>query len=76
MSQPATNLATPLIITSEMTPADFAVEYAKMNLRAAATADFLSGEIGAGDWLDTLDECGVDVGAAVRDWTDGITYMS
>jgi hypothetical protein len=76
MSQPSTDLATPMIITADMTPAEFAVEFAKMQLRAAATADFLDGEIGADDWLDVLDECGIDVGTAVRDWTNGISYLA
>jgi hypothetical protein len=76
MSRPHSDLATPLILTTDMTEADFAVEFAAMQLRAAATSDFLAGKIEAGDWLDILDECRIDVGTAVQDWTDGITYMS
>jgi hypothetical protein len=72
----ALQLAVPIIVTAEMTEADFAVELAAMQLRSAATADFIDGEIDAGEWLDVLDGCGIEVASAVRDWTDGINYMS
>lgn len=71
----ALQLAVPVIITADMTEADFAQELRNMQLRDLATVEFCQGILDAGEWLDILDECGVEVASAVRDWGDGISYL-
>ena len=73
-SSPA--LATPLVIVPDMTLVDLEREVNLMLIRELATAEFLDGTIDAYDWLDTLSECEYDVDVAMRDWTNGINYMS
>jgi hypothetical protein len=65
-----------LVIVPDMSLVDLEREVNLMLIREMATAEFLDGTIDAYDWLDTLDECGYDVDAAVRDWTNGASYMS
>jgi hypothetical protein len=59
-----------------MSLVDLEREVELMLLRSMATAEFIEGTIDAYDWLDTLAECDYDVDTAVRDWTNGVNYMS
>jgi hypothetical protein len=68
------HLTTPIIVTADMTEAEFADEWAAFQLREQATTDFCNGKIDAADWFDVLDGCGVPVDATLRDWSLGITY--
>lgn len=70
------HLATPLIIHAEMDEAAFAYEFARMQVRAAATADFVAGELDLDDYLDTLQYSGVDIDDALKTWNSGQSYMS
>jgi hypothetical protein len=72
----STDLSTPLVIVPDMSLADLGREVDLMLLRSMATAEFLEGTIDAYDWLDTLAECEYDVDTAIRDWTNGVNYMS
>jgi hypothetical protein len=70
------HLATPLIIHAEMDEAAFQLEFARMQIREAATADFVAGELELSDYLDTLDSSGVDVDEAWNHWMSGQSFMS
>jgi hypothetical protein len=72
----STDLSTPLTIVPDMSLVDLELEVNLMLIREMATAEFLAGTIDGYDWLDTLAECGYDVDTAVRDWTNGASYMS
>lgn len=75
MTDFALQLAVPIILTSDMSASDFAAEFRAMRLREMATQEFCDGTMDAGEWLDILDECGVEVESAVKDWGDGISYL-
>jgi hypothetical protein len=68
-------LATPIIISPDMSESDFAIEFAQMRLRQQAAQEFCDGEIDVVDFLDILDNCGVQVDTAVSDWSKGISYI-
>ena len=69
-------LATPLIIHAEMDESAFRYELARMQAREAATAEFVAGEIEVDDYLDELQEYGIDVDDALKVWGSGQSYMS
>jgi hypothetical protein len=69
------HLATPMIIHSEMDEAAFAFEFARMQLRAQATSDLVSGCLDVADYLDILDDSGIDIDVAMNDWRNGLSYM-
>ncbi len=69
-------LATPLIIHAEMDEAAFLYELARMRVREAATAEFVAGEIEVDDFLDALQDSGVDVDDALKTWSSGQSFMS
>jgi hypothetical protein len=68
-------LATPLIIHSEMDEAGFLYELARMRTREAATADFVAGKLEVSDYLDILDDSGIDIDAASQTWNSGQSYL-
>jgi hypothetical protein len=70
------HLATPLIIHSEMDESAFLYEFARMQIREAATADFVAGELELSDYLDVLDDQGIDIDNAWSTWNSGQSYMS
>ena len=79
MTTPATfddYLATPIIIYPQMDEAEFQYELARMKVREAATTEFAMGQIDAENFLEILAECGTDIDDALRDWKNGISYMS
>ena len=67
--------ATPIIITTELDDAQFEYEFGLMQIRAAAAADFIAGDISVSDYLDTLAECEIDVDAALECWTSDPVLM-
>lgn len=69
-------LATPLIIHAEMDETAFQYELARMRVREAATAEFVAGEIEVDDFLDALQDSGIDVDDALKTWSSGQSYMS
>ena len=69
-------LATPLIIHTEMDEAAFQYELARMLVREAATAEFVAGEIEVDDFLDALQDSGIDVDDALKTWSSGRSYTS
>jgi hypothetical protein len=69
-------LSTPLIIHAEMDEAAFQYELARMRVREAATAEFVAGEIEVDDFLDALQDSGIDVDDALKTWGSGQSYMS
>jgi hypothetical protein len=69
-------LATPLIIHTEMDEAAFQYELARMRVREAATAEFVAGEIEVDDFLDALQDSGIDVDDALKTWSSGQSYMN
>lgn len=69
-------LSTPLIIHAEMDEAAFLYELARMRVREAATAEFVAGEIEVDDFLDALQDSGVDVDDALKTWSSGQSFMS
>ncbi len=75
MSDLTLQLAVPIIVTAGMTEAEFQQEVRNMQLRQLATQEFCDGILDAGEWLDILDECGVEVASAVRDWGQGVSYL-
>jgi hypothetical protein len=69
-------LATPLIIHSEMDESAFLYEFARMKTREAATADFVAGRLELSDYLDVLDDQGIDVDDAWSTWNSGQSYLT
>jgi hypothetical protein len=72
----ANHLATPLIITSEMDEAGFLYEFSRMKVREAATADFVAGRLELSDYLDVLDDSGIDIDDAWKTWNSGQSYLT
>ena len=70
------HLAAPLIIHADMDESAFRCEFARMQVRAAATADFVAGELDLDDYLDTIEDSGVDIDDALETWNSGQSYMS
>jgi hypothetical protein len=75
MSNLALHLATPAIITADMSDAEIQIEFEKMMLRSTATSEFVNGNIDAEDFVEALDAGGVHIDAALRDWSYGMTFM-
>jgi hypothetical protein len=75
MSDLALHLATPLIITPEMSESEFRYEFEKMMMRSTATAEFVAGRIDPEDFVEALDAGGVHIDAALKDWSYGLTFM-
>jgi hypothetical protein len=75
MSNLALHLATPAIITAEMSEAEIQIEFEKMLLRSTATAEFVQGNIDVEDFVEALDAGGVHIDTALRDWSHGMTFM-
>jgi hypothetical protein len=69
------HLATPIIIHPEMDEAGFLYELARMQVREAATAEFVAGRLEVADYLDVLDDSGVDVDDALKTWSSGLSYL-
>jgi hypothetical protein len=69
------HLATPMIVHAEMDEAAFAYEFARMQLRAQATSDFVDGCLDLSDYLDILDDSGIDIDDATNTWNKGLSYM-
>lgn len=70
-----THLATPMIIHADMNESEFKYEFARMQARQAATAEFVSGELDPEDFFEVLADSGVCVDTALRDWSRGLSYM-
>jgi hypothetical protein len=75
MSDLALHLATPAIITADMSELEVQIEFEKMMLRSTATSEFVAGNIDAEDFVEALDAGGVHIDAALRDWSHGMTFM-
>jgi hypothetical protein len=75
MSDLALHLATPAIITADMSEAEIQIEFEKMMLRSTATSEFVNGNIDAEDFVEALDAGGVHIDAALRDWSHGLTFL-
>lgn len=75
MSNLALHLATPAIITADMSDSEVQIEFEKMMLRSTATSEFVAGNIDAEDFVEALDAGGVHIDAALRDWSYGMTFM-
>jgi hypothetical protein len=71
----ALHLATPAIITADMSESELRIEFEKMMLRSTATSEFVNGNIDAEDFVEALDAGGVHIDAALRDWSHGMTFM-
>jgi hypothetical protein len=71
----ALHLATPAIITADMSESEVRYEFEKMMLRSTATSEFVNGNIDAEDFVEALDAGGVHIDAALRDWSYGMTFM-
>jgi hypothetical protein len=69
------HLATPMIVHAEMDEAAFAYEFARMQLRSQATSDFVAGCLDLSDYLDILDDSGIDIDDATNTWNKGLSYM-
>jgi hypothetical protein len=75
MSDFALHLATPAIITADMSEAEIQIEFEKMLLRSTATSEFVKGNIDTEEFVEALDAGGVHIDAALRDWSHGLTFM-
>jgi hypothetical protein len=69
------HLATPIIVHKDMDEAEFRYEFERMKLRADATSEFVRGRLEVSDFLDALDTSGVNVDAALHDWSQGQSYL-
>lgn len=75
MTDLALHLATPAIITADMSEAEIQIEFEQMLLRSTATSEFVHGNIDAEDFIEALDAGGVHIDAALRDWSYGLSFM-
>jgi hypothetical protein len=75
MTDLALHLATPAIITADMSETEIQIEFEQMMLRSTATSEFVNGRIDAECFVDALDAGGVHIDAALRDWSRGLTFM-
>ncbi|AFY64682.1 hypothetical protein [Geitlerinema sp. PCC 7407] len=66
---------TPMIITPDQGPDEFDFELDRMLRRADATRAWQMGQISTADWMDAMDELGVDVIQASTDWAQGVNYI-
>lgn len=66
---------TPMIITPDQSPDEFEFELARMLRRADATRAWQMGQISTMEWMDAMDELGVDVIQASVDWSQGVNYI-
>lgn len=67
--------ATPAIYLSDMNEQEWQFELDRMLVRSFATRDFVNGKLSPDDYLDLLDETGVDPIGATSDWEQGISYL-
>lgn len=75
MTDLALHLATPAIITADMSEAEIQIEFEKMLLRSTVTSEFVNGNIDTEDFIEALDAGGVHIDAALRDWSYGLSFM-
>jgi hypothetical protein len=76
MSHLSLHLATPMIITRQMSDSELEIEFQQMLLRSTATSEFVTGKIDSEEFIECLDACGVSIDAALRDWSQGCSYMA
>ena len=67
--------ATPAIWQPGMDEGDWEVELARMLYRSAVTRDFLQGDISPVDFMDGLNDAGVDVYHTAEGWESGLVYI-
>lgn len=67
--------ATPALLDPRQCEAEQQFEIGRMVSREFGLHQWLHGEIQAGDFLDLLDEFGVDPLQAVEDWSNGLVYL-
>jgi hypothetical protein len=75
MSDLALHLATPIIVTPDMSAAEFEYEFQRMLMRSTATSEFVAGRIDSEDFIEALYDGGVHIDAALREWSHGGTFM-
>lgn len=68
-------LATPMIITGEACEAQLAYEWERMIVRSRATTEMLAGEIEYDTYTDIMDEYGVDIVDAQKQWADNQSFL-
>lgn len=66
---------TPALIYPGQDPEEFEAEVNRMIQRAEITAAWERGEISIFDFMDAMDELGVDIVQAASDWASGIRYI-
>lgn len=67
--------ATPAIYFPDMNDPEWQFELDRMMVRSFATRDFVNGILAPDDFLDLLDETGVDPIGAASAWEQGISYL-
>ena len=68
-------LATPIVITKDMNEAEFAFEFARMQMRSQATSEFVAGRLEVDEYFECLHEGGVDPFQLCDIWKTGQTLM-
>lgn len=71
----ASLFATPALWFPGQEEEETAFEIHRMLRRSLVTAAWERGEMSVADWLDAMDELGVDVMQAHSDWMQGIRYL-
>lgn len=72
---PEDYFATPVQLHPQQCEAEKQFLIEQMVAREFGLHRWLHGEIQAGDFLDLLDEYGVDPVQAVEDWSNGLVYL-
>ena len=72
---PVDYFATPLLLLPHQCVAQKQFETERMVQREIGLHQWLHGEINASEFLDLLDENGVDPAQAVEDWSNGLVYL-
>lgn len=67
--------ATPAIWVPGMDDLEWQYELDRMLMRSQLTHDFVDGVISPGDYMDGLDDLGINVNAAAKDWEEGVVYL-
>jgi hypothetical protein len=68
-------LATPIIIRADADDDDLAEEFLRMRVRSYATKDFLDGQISVTEYIEALEDNGVDSAGASDAWESGHSLL-
>jgi hypothetical protein len=69
-------LATPIIITADIDDDLLEEEFLRMRVRSYATKDFLNGGLNVDEYIEALEENGVDSASVADTWESGKSLLA